>query len=103
MSTLPGAHRAESAPDSRPSPATTGPSSVTTRRHVGHHLPLPVDQVGHPTDLRLRLPDSRFLGYAEYGDRDGQPLLFFHGTYGSRRMGQVLDRPRELYLSKAWT
>jgi pimeloyl-ACP methyl ester carboxylesterase len=31
----------------------------------------------------LRLPDGRRLGYAEYGARDGRPLLFFHGTPGA--------------------
>jgi hypothetical protein len=25
------------------------------------------------------LPDGRKLGYAEYGDHDGKPLLYFHG------------------------
>jgi len=32
----------------------------------------------------LELSDGRVLGYAEYGPRDGEPLLFFHGTPGSR-------------------
>lgn len=30
------------------------------------------------------LPDGRTLSYAEYGSADGKPLLFFHGTPGSR-------------------
>ena len=34
----------------------------------------------------LRLPDGRRLGYAEYGARDGRPLLFFHGTPGACSM-----------------
>ena len=37
----------------------------------------------------LRLRDGRRLGYAEYGDRVGVPVLFFHGTPGSRRVAQV--------------
>lgn len=36
------------------------------------------------TDKTIRLPDGRQLGYAEYGDPDGMPLLYFHGTPGSR-------------------
>jgi pimeloyl-ACP methyl ester carboxylesterase len=32
----------------------------------------------------IRLPDGRRLGYAEWGDQDGQPVFYFHGTPGSR-------------------
>lgn len=39
---------------------------------------------GTLTDKTIRLPDGRQLGYAEYGDPKGMPLLFFHGTPGSR-------------------
>jgi pimeloyl-ACP methyl ester carboxylesterase len=37
----------------------------------------------------VRLRDGRRLGYAEYGDRAGVPVLFFHGTPGSRRIARV--------------
>jgi pimeloyl-ACP methyl ester carboxylesterase len=37
----------------------------------------------------LRLRDGRRLGYAEYGDRHGVPVLFFHGTPGSGRIARV--------------
>jgi pimeloyl-ACP methyl ester carboxylesterase len=30
------------------------------------------------------------IGYAEYGDPDGMPLLFFHGIPGSRLLGRAL-------------
>jgi pimeloyl-ACP methyl ester carboxylesterase len=43
------------------------------------------------TDKTLRLPDGRQLGYAEYGDPNGMPLLFFHGTPGSRLQLKVFD------------
>jgi pimeloyl-ACP methyl ester carboxylesterase len=33
---------------------------------------------------RLRLPDGRLLGYAEFGDPTGPLVLYFHGTPGSR-------------------
>ncbi|MDZ7264910.1 MAG: alpha/beta hydrolase [candidate division KSB1 bacterium] len=32
----------------------------------------------------FKLPDGRQLGYARYGNPDGQPVLFFHGIPGSR-------------------
>ena len=35
-------------------------------------------------DDSMILPDGRTLAYAEYGIPDGKPLLFFHGTPGSR-------------------
>src|SRR2546425_4598507 len=31
------------------------------------------------------LPGGRSLGYAEYGDPDGDPVLWFHGTPGARK------------------
>jgi pimeloyl-ACP methyl ester carboxylesterase len=42
----------------------------------------------HETRLNqtIRLRDGRTLGYAEYGDPSGVPVLFFHGTPGSRLM-----------------
>jgi len=38
-------------------------------------------------------PNGRRLAYAEYGDPDGVPVLFFHGTPGSRLLGALYDRP----------
>lgn len=38
------------------------------------------------TDQTLRLRDGRTLGYAEYGDPSGTPVIFFHGNPGSRLM-----------------
>jgi pimeloyl-ACP methyl ester carboxylesterase len=40
----------------------------------------------------LRLADGRRLGYADYGDRRGAPMLFFHGTPGSRRGARWADQ-----------
>jgi pimeloyl-ACP methyl ester carboxylesterase len=37
-----------------------------------------------PLDQRLRLADGRWLGFAEYGDPGGRPVLVFHGLPGSR-------------------
>ncbi|HET7089491.1 MAG TPA: alpha/beta hydrolase [Anaerolineae bacterium] len=36
------------------------------------------------SDNSLRLPDGRTLSYAEFGRPEGYPVLFFHGTPGSR-------------------
>lgn len=41
----------------------------------------------------LRLSDGRVLGYAEYGDRDGKPLFYFHGSPGSRVEAHLIDGP----------
>jgi pimeloyl-ACP methyl ester carboxylesterase len=38
------------------------------------------------SNLALTLPDGRLLGYADYGDPSGVPILGFHGTPGSRLM-----------------
>jgi pimeloyl-ACP methyl ester carboxylesterase len=39
----------------------------------------------------LRLGDRRLLGFSEYGDPAGAPVLAFHGTPGSRLQLAVLD------------
>jgi pimeloyl-ACP methyl ester carboxylesterase len=36
------------------------------------------------TDNSLTLPDGRKLAYAEYGQPDGYPVLYFHGNLSSR-------------------
>ena len=41
--------------------------------------------------MQLSLPDGRRLGYAEYGDPHGRPLVYLHGFPGSRLAGGVLD------------
>jgi pimeloyl-ACP methyl ester carboxylesterase len=41
--------------------------------------------------LRIRLRDGRRLGYAEWGDPAGRPLLYFHGWPGSRVEGRLAD------------
>jgi pimeloyl-ACP methyl ester carboxylesterase len=42
-------------------------------------------------DRVIRLADGRLLGYCEYGDPLGRPLLFFHGLPGSRLEGDLFD------------
>jgi len=46
-----------------------------------------------PPGALVRLGDGRSLGYAEYGDRRGRPLLYFHGWPGSRVEARLLDFP----------
>lgn len=38
---------------------------------------------------KLKLKDNRNLGYAEYGELSGTPVLLFHGTPGSRFQGEL--------------
>jgi pimeloyl-ACP methyl ester carboxylesterase len=42
-------------------------------------------------DQRLRLPDGRGLGFRVYGDPQGLPVLFLHGTPGSRLKFSIAD------------
>ena len=44
------------------------------------------------SDKPLRLPDGRLMGYAQYGDAGGRPVLAIHGTPGSRIMMQPADQ-----------
>lgn len=41
------------------------------------------------TDLTIKLPDGRLMGYAAYGDPEGAPIIGMHGTPGSRLMFQI--------------
>jgi len=45
----------------------------------------------HSSDKALVLKDGRTLGYAEYGDPKGTPIILFHGTPGSRLCGVMFD------------
>jgi pimeloyl-ACP methyl ester carboxylesterase len=40
----------------------------------------------------LRLRDGRAIGYAEFGDPDGAPVIALHGTPGSRLMFALADK-----------
>jgi pimeloyl-ACP methyl ester carboxylesterase len=44
------------------------------------------------TDRAIVLNDGRTLGYAEYGDPMGAPIMLFHGTPCSRLAGVIVDR-----------
>ena len=47
------------------------------------------------TDQTIKLVDGRALGYAEFGDPSGIPVLFFHGFPASRLEGIALDAPAQ--------
>jgi pimeloyl-ACP methyl ester carboxylesterase len=52
---------------------------------------------GQKEECILVLADGRRLGYAVYGDPKGWPLMFFHGTPGSRVMTRfAAPKAREL-------
>ena len=61
--------------------------------------PMAMDRIVHNehpaasdrTSRVLRLADGRRIGYAEYGDPQGQPVLAIHGTPGSRFMFALTD------------
>lgn len=54
----------------------------------------------HTADQVLRLADGRVLGFRVYGSADGTPVLFLHGTPGSRlEFAIVHDVGRELGLT----
>lgn len=44
-------------------------------------------------DNKMKLQDGRNLGFCEYGKPDGIPLLYFHGTPGSRIAKQFENVP----------
>ncbi|HZD65041.1 MAG TPA: alpha/beta hydrolase [Acidimicrobiales bacterium] len=46
-----------------------------------------------PRDRVIRLPDGRFLGYAEYGDPAGSPLINCHGGLTCRLDIEPADGP----------
>jgi pimeloyl-ACP methyl ester carboxylesterase len=40
-------------------------------------------------DRTLRLRDGRQIGFATFGDADGMPVFYLHGTFGSRLEGRI--------------
>jgi hypothetical protein len=44
------------------------------------------------TNQTLTLKDGRALGFAEYGDPQGKPILEFHGNPSSRLGSELFNR-----------
>lgn len=42
-------------------------------------------------DERVKLPDGRWMGYGDYGDPEGDPVLYFHGWPSSRYQAAFID------------
>jgi len=60
--------------------------------------------IGKSMDQTFTLPDGRQLGYCTYGQSDGRPCLYLHGTPSSRLEPQLLaayDIDLNLLLYKA--
>jgi len=50
-----------------------------------------MDAASPPPADRVPIDDDRHVAYAEYGDPAGHPIVFLHGTPGSRRLGRLFD------------
>lgn len=62
----------------------TTPESTASDKTMADH------EYGDGENLIYVLPDGRKLGYAEYGPRNGRPLLCFHGYPSSRLEAEPL-------------
>jgi pimeloyl-ACP methyl ester carboxylesterase len=49
------------------------------------------ERISNPAEQRLILKDGRTLGFAEYGDPKGEPMLEFHGCPSSRLEARNYD------------
>ncbi|MDY6782177.1 MAG: alpha/beta hydrolase [Cyanobacteriota bacterium] len=49
------------------------------------------DRAQTPHQHSLKLRDGRLLGYAEYGDPQGQPVFYFHGMPASRLEAKLAE------------
>ena len=54
-------------------------------------MPATTTASDRPADPECLDRDGRRLAYATYGDPAGRPVLFCHGTPGSRLLGRLLD------------
>src|SRR5712692_11184617 len=60
---------------------------TTSRRHR------PSSLQGMSPGRTIRLDDGRILGWADYGDPSGRPLMYFHGWPSSRLEAEWWDAP----------
>jgi len=57
---------------------------------TGIAVPMDAAQPSPPVEI-VGIAGGRHIAYAEYGDPDGRPVVFLHGTPGSRRLGRLFD------------
>src|SRR5256885_11275879 len=74
--------------------ASTGTHAFTRKRKCRRSDRLtPMAGAGGPVrEGTLELDDGRALGYAEYGQSDGTPIVYLHGMPGSRLDPAALDQ-----------
>jgi len=58
----------------------SGPKARYTTRHISSSP----TTIASQDSQTLTLADGRYLGFAEYGDRNGPAIFYFHGWPGSR-------------------
>jgi len=51
-----------------------------------------INAKGIPIDSSIQLSDGRTLGFTEYGDLEGYPILYFHGGQESRLSAKFMDK-----------
>src|SRR5215472_11940807 len=70
----------------------------TIKGRYSSHLDFPWrEPMQRASDRTLVLKDGRTLGYAEYGEQEGTPILLFHGTPGSRLEGVLFEHAAQAY------
>lgn len=71
----------------------TGSTGATLpgARVMRHRVIAPYTSRMAGRDGHITLSDGRRLSYAEYGDPDGVPVFYFHGTPGGRIEGRFLE------------
>lgn len=57
----------------------------------GRHAKSEMHRMGDTADSCLTLSDGRVLGYAQYGDSKGKPVIYCHGFPASRLEGRLID------------
>jgi pimeloyl-ACP methyl ester carboxylesterase len=58
---------------------------------------MPKHKPEKPQTQYVRVGNERQIAYCEYGDPQGKPVFYFHGTPGSRYEGLFGDRPGKEY------
>ena len=84
-------HAADRAPSTLPRGYDPDCGTMQMTNLMRH--PYRVPRVEKPrAEGRFYLPTGRRLGFAEFGDPSGDPVLWFHGTPGGRRQFPLLGR-----------